>query len=334
MTVLAKYARLEAEGIWRPEPYAQRRDVIVSIGEATITIAGFNGGALAHWSLPAMTRINPGEIPALYKPGPETPELLEIADPEMIAAVDKVLKSIRKGHRPKGRGRWGRLAVGAAILAAALLWLPEAITRYTASLVPGVARVAIGEDLLGELDRVAGAPCAAPAGLRALDALEARLFDGTPTRLIVLNSTLAGTTHLPGGTILIGHTLVEDHETPEVLAGYLLAEDIRRSETDPLARLLDAAGLRAALRLLLQGKVSAADLKPMAEAVVADQPSPVPEPALLARMNAAQVPPAPYGYALDFSGESTAQLVAVSDATLPPILNDDNWIALQRICED
>ena len=48
MTVLAKYQRLEAEGLWRPDPAAQRRDVIVSIGDATLTIATGNGSVLSH----------------------------------------------------------------------------------------------------------------------------------------------------------------------------------------------------------------------------------------------------------------------------------------------
>ncbi len=65
MTVLAKYQRLEAQGIWRAEPEAQRRDVIVSIGKATITISAANGTALTHWSLPAMHRLNPNELPAV-----------------------------------------------------------------------------------------------------------------------------------------------------------------------------------------------------------------------------------------------------------------------------
>ena len=35
MTALRKYARLEASGLWRSGADAQRRDVIVSIGDAS-----------------------------------------------------------------------------------------------------------------------------------------------------------------------------------------------------------------------------------------------------------------------------------------------------------
>ena len=54
MTVLAEYQRLEAEGVWRADEDAQRRDVIVSIGEATLTLTDLNEVALTHWSLPAI----------------------------------------------------------------------------------------------------------------------------------------------------------------------------------------------------------------------------------------------------------------------------------------
>jgi hypothetical protein len=335
VTVLAKYQRLEAEAVWRASAEAQRKDVIVSIGEATITISAANGTALAHWSLPAIERLNPGEEPALYAPGPQSPERLELAEPEMLAAVDSVLKAIQSGTRNTGRmRRLVSLAAGLAIMVAAALWLPNAIVRYTASLVPDVARASIGTDLLAELDRVAGAPCNAPAGLQALEQLDTRLFGDTPRDLVILRSALKETTHLPGGTILIAHTLVEDYETPDVLAGYILAEDLRRSQTDPLARLLGRAGLRSALTLLLQGRVPEKGLKRMAEGVVADSPVPVADGDLINRMTAVKVPSEPYAYARDFSGESTETLIAANSANTVPILDDGNWIALQRICED
>jgi hypothetical protein len=42
----------------------------------------------------------------------------------------------------------------------------------------------------------------------------------------VLGDGLTTATHLPGGTILVSHQLVENYETPEVAAGYILAERV------------------------------------------------------------------------------------------------------------
>lgn len=68
MTALTEYERLEASGLWRPNAYQQRRNVIVSMGDATLSISGTDEMPLAHWSLPAIERRNPGETPAIFAP--------------------------------------------------------------------------------------------------------------------------------------------------------------------------------------------------------------------------------------------------------------------------
>lgn len=332
MTVLAEYERLEAEGVWRAGRDAQRRDVIVSIGKATLTITAPNGTALTHWSLPAVVRRNPGETPALFGPGRDTAETLELADAEMVEAIDRVLGAIRRPRRAGGwTGRIFRLGVLAAVVAGLAVWLPGAITAYTASLVPDVVQAQIGEQLLAETERVAGAPCSSPAGDRALETLTERLFPDSDTRLVVLPSTLKTSAHLPGGTILLSHTLVEDHETPEVVAGFAVAEYLRTEAGNSLGALLEASPFRASLALLSTGKLREIDLQRMAEWLVVRPPAPVPEAKLLAAMEARGVSAAPYGYAIDISGETTPRLI--SDAgEYEPVLNDTDWIALQLIC--
>ena len=43
MTALKEYARLESTGLWRPDPEAQRREVAISFGDATLVIADSAG---------------------------------------------------------------------------------------------------------------------------------------------------------------------------------------------------------------------------------------------------------------------------------------------------
>ena len=82
MTALQKYQRIEASGLWRPSPDAQRREVIVSIGEATLVITDTRDQPLTHWSLAAIERTNPGELPALYCPDGDPDETLELSEQE------------------------------------------------------------------------------------------------------------------------------------------------------------------------------------------------------------------------------------------------------------
>lgn len=334
VTVLAKYQRLEAEAIWWPEPEAQRRDVILSIGQATLTINAPSGTALSHWSLPAILRLNPGKMPALYSPGEHAPERIELADTEMVDAIEAVLKSMQRGSADKARLK--ALSIGAVlagILGLATLWLPGAITRYAASLVPEGARTDIGLRLDEHVRKLTGPPCDDPAGMRALANLEARLFPEAGVRLQVLPSALTETAHIPGGTILVGHRLVEDHETPDVLAGYLLAEDLRRKTADPLEAVLGNTGLMTTLRLLTTGKLDDTALRNHAETLVAATPTPVSEATLIDRMQSVGISGSAYGYAIDFSGDTTSPLIAVSQSG-PPLMDDGDWLALQRICED
>lgn len=334
VTVLAEYQRLEAEGIWRASPDEQRRDVIVAIGKATLTITAPNGTALTHWSLPAVVRANPGEHPAVFGPGAEATETLELQDDEMVQAIEKVLSALQRRSIGKGwLGRGARLLILAGALAGLAFWLPGALTTYTAGLVPTVAQEQIGDRLLVETERVAGAPCAAPAGLRALDRLSVRLFPNGEARLVILPATLKTTAHVPGGTILLSHTLVEDHESPDVVAAYALAEHLRAETGDTLGTLLQASPFRASLALFSTGRLRDIDLQRMAEWLVVKPPKFVPDTALIDALTARGIASAPYGYAIDISGETTAPLIAAS-AAAEPVLGDTDWIALQAICSE
>ena len=89
MTALDRYVRLESDALWREAPDAQRRDVVISFGNATLVIADQAARPLAHWSLTALNRLNPGERPAVYAPDAEESELLEISDATMIDAIEE-----------------------------------------------------------------------------------------------------------------------------------------------------------------------------------------------------------------------------------------------------
>jgi hypothetical protein len=72
MTALSEFQRLEAQGSWRESPDARLREVVVSFGDATLMLSDPKSDTpLSHWSLPAVTRLNPGKSPAIFSPGPD-----------------------------------------------------------------------------------------------------------------------------------------------------------------------------------------------------------------------------------------------------------------------
>ncbi len=337
MTALAEYQRLESTGLWRADPQAQRRNVIVSLGDATLTITDTHGKVLTHWSLAAVARANPGKRPAIFHPDGDSGETLELPEDEaeMVAAIER-LRSVIERRRPHpGRLRFLIIALIAALLVlGAVFWLPGALIAHTTRVVPLVKRAEIGAALQTRITRVAGAPCQEPGALQALDHLSQR-FLGRSGGLVVLPGGTALSAHLPGQTILLNRILVEDWEDPEVTAGFILAEATRMAAKDPLRDLLDHVGLPGALRLLTTGNLSDASLNSYAESLMTAAPAPIPDETLLQAFATAGVHSTPYAFALDITGETTLALIEAdpfSGATLPSVIEDSDWVRLQGIC--
>ena len=334
MTALHRYERLEAEGVWRASPDARRQEVVLVLGDATLVIHDRGERALAHWSLPAIERKGPG-TPALYIPGPDAGEELEIADPEMVAAIDEIRAVVaRRQARPGALRAWLFGGLLAAVVAAGALWLPDALVRHTARVVPAPTRADIGERMLRHVTRLTGPPCAESSGNRALMRLDRRLRGRAPRGLVLVPGGAVESLHLPGGTIVLRRTLVEDHELPAVVAGFVLAEEAERQAQDPLLDLLEEAGPLVAFRLLTTGRISEHVLAAEAERLVTGAGAEEPPPdAVLAAFAAADVSTEPYAYARDVTGETTLWLIEADPVSGGrPILSDGDWVALQGAC--
>lgn len=339
MTALSAYDRIEASGLWRPSPDDQRRDVIVSIGEATLTITDMNDRALAHWSIPAVARANPGQVPAIFHPDGDPGETLELPadEDEMIAAIEKLRLAIDKSRPRPGRVRLlAFVSIFLAIVALGVFWLPGALLDHTVSVVPSVKRTEIGETLLSRIRRVAGAPCADPQGKAALARLSARLpAPSGPARLVVLRVGIGQAGHLPGGIILLNKALFEDFEEPDVAAGHIIAEHLRAEVSDPLRDLLKQAGTVQTIRLLTTGALSESALDSYTETLLTAPPAALDDQTLLAGFKAWSVRATPYAYAQDVTGETVLGLIEADPftATAPnPLISDADWLRLQSIC--
>ncbi|MGH1575615.1 hypothetical protein [Planktotalea sp.] len=340
MTALTKYDRLEAAGLWRAAPDQQRVDVIVSIGDATLTIKDMRDQALAHWSLAAIARSNPGKRPAVFHPEGDPSETLEIAanEDEMIRAIEKLRKAVERARPRKGRLR-GFLTLGtlAAALAAAVVLLPNALVEQALKVVPNVKRAEIGNALLTQMQGATSLPCDGQGAKTSLVELTQRLtLEDNPTYLAVMRAGVTDAVHLPGGVILLSRTLVEDYESPDVVAGYVIAEQVRRKARDPLRHMLESAGTLATLQLLTTSKLPSSAIKAHAKQLLTETPAPIKIEPLLAQFAQQGVPSAPYGYAIDVTGETTLAIIEgapLAGNAARPVLPDGAWVRLQTICE-
>jgi hypothetical protein len=339
MTALTQFDRLEASGLWRATPDAQRRDVVVSLGDATLTISDIKGEILAHWSLGAVRRAAGPKVPAIFHPDTDPGQTLELSENEreMIEGIDRLLKAIDRRRPQPGKLRMTLTALTVvAVAGAAVFWLPEALERYTVKVVPAVKRTEIGQTLISHLQRVTGAPCTNPQARAPLDRLARRLLGPDAAgRLVVLRDWDGQSAHLPGRFILLDRAIVEDHEDPDVVAGYIVAEALRAAERDPLADLLDFAGLRASLVLLTTGSLPDATLETYAERLLTLPPAEMPPEALLRAFADAELRSTPYAYARDITGESTLPLIEADPRATEgsrAVLTDSDWVRLQGIC--
>ncbi len=336
MTALKQYERLEALGIWRDSADAQRREVICSFGDATLVIFdGRSNRPLAHWSLAALVRRNPGKVPAVYAPSVEPGEDLEIEDRDMVAAIDKLQSALEAARPHPGRLR-GILIWGAAALAfAGLLWgLPSALIEQTARVTPAATRSEIGRAILADLAKTTGSPCHSTAGDAALTLLSERLPG--QRQIVILPRPISGGLLIPGGMVAVDRRTITGPDTPDVIAGAVIATELAGAGEEPLLRFLKWAGVRTATRLLISGSLPAESERGYGK-VLLDSPAPAPETtALIDAFTAAGVPTTPYAYALDPSGESVLTLIEGDPfrgkATPKPVLDEAQWISLQDIC--
>jgi hypothetical protein len=337
MTALNEFSRLESGGLWRPDPQAQRREVVVSFGEATLIISDTADRPLTHWSLPAVERLNAGERPAIFTPAADAIETLEISDDLMIDAMEKVRKTVKRRRSKPGRLRnIGLLCAAAGIGALAVFWLPDALIQEAQNVVPAVKRTEIGAKLLGHIQRVTGQTCRSPLGTQALADLHARaLGPDAGGQAVVVPSGPETAMYLPGGLIVMNRDLIEDTEDPSVVAGHIIAANAQARTRDPLAALLDSAGIGITFTLLTTGDINNDTLKTYAETLFANPPDRASDDVMLPLFAQANLSSTPYAYAVDITGETTLGLIEADPMIgrdRNPLLSDTDWISLQGIC--
>ncbi len=328
MTALAEYQRLEAIGLWRQgDGDGRAREVVVGLGDATLTLRDpASDMPLAHWSLPAVVRRGTG-----FAPGPDSDETLQIDDPAMRAALERVDRAVARTRPRPRRGR--ALAAAVLVLAAgAGVWavLPGWVIDRATGAVPAAGRAAITQAVLQDMAPLTGVPCANAPGQAALAGLAGRLFGTGGPGILILRDGLAAPLAMPDGTILLPASLLG--AAPQALAGAALAG--ATAPGDGLAPVLEHAGAWASLRLMTTGALPADSLAGIGRVLLTRAPPPDDIPALLARMQAAGVAPAPYGFWRDPTGEAMLPLIEAdrSAGNPPPVMSDADWQAVRAIC--
>ena len=337
MTALDKYSRIEAEGLWRQGPDSQHRNVIISIGNATLVITDMQDRPLTHWSLAAVARENPGKQPAVYYPDGDRHERLEIpeSEKEMVEAIEKLRLVIDKRRPKPGRLRLLiSLSVAILISAITIFWLPQAVKNYANRIVPDIKHKEIGLELLQLITEFTGKPCDSPFANNSLSILSEKTVGPSGT-VYILPLGLDYTAHLPGNIILASRELVEDYEDPDVMAGFILAQKVRYDQSAIFKDMLNSVGTFATFRLLTTGKLPKDSLKSYSKSVLLQPSLNVKDSDIIKIFHNKNLRLTPYAYAVDVTGEKTYRLIeadSVANVEFLPVLSDGDWIQLQNIC--
>ena len=165
----------------------------------------------------------------------------------------------------------------------------------------------------------------------AVNRLEARTG---VRKIVVMQTGLEDSRHLPGNIVVLNKALIEDYEDPAVVAGYVLRERVQMMTIDPLRHLLEQSGPIAAFRLTT-GTIDKGTLDAYAAQVLTTAQPEVPDDLMLAAFGAVSLPSTPYAYARDVTGETVLPLIEadpMAGRTPDPALADRDWVLLQNIC--
>ena len=265
-TALRKYARLEAPGRYFDGEAARPRQVMLSFGERSLVIMGFDGVAIVHWPLASLRAVSDrGDRSLQIVPDLASDERLVIEEPMMIRAIEAVCPGLRR--RPADRRGIGKALVYgsaglAAVLALVLVIIPDLAGRL-APLVPPEQERRLGDAVVEQLRVVLGgfdeseAPqyCAEAEGLAALGKMRSRLEGATdlpyPLEVAVFDHQMVNAFAVPGGRVILFRGLIEDAAQPEEVAGVLAHEIGHVVHRDPMVGVLRSAGTAGILGLLV-----------------------------------------------------------------------------------
>lgn len=337
MTALKDIEKLETTGLWRADADAQRIEVFVSVGDDSLIISDIANTALSHWSLAAVRRRNPGKTPALYAPGQDTPEELEIDDTTMIDAIERIRAAIDRARPHPGRLRFLTLAVVAVTLVVlSLFWVPKALRDHTLSVLPGPQQVAIGQGMLSRVIALTGPACTEPMGLEALDTLNARVLPNVGAQLVVLPNLPQPTMHLPGGLIIVSADLLDPTISSEAVAGHVLTAFMRANMRDSLREYLIFAGFQETFRLLTRGETNPETLRRYMDLKLTRDALEIDDQTLLEWFSQLRLPTTPYANTLGPTNPQKQRLIEADPYTgtrAPEVLSDTDWLTLANICQ-
>ena len=157
-----------------------------------------------------------------------------------------------------------------------------------------------------------------------------RLFPDGEFELYVVEGESVRSLIIPGSILILGSSLLEEFDGPELVAGQALAEAVAARSSDPFGVFLKSAGLIAAANLVLGNGAHDEVVDEFARWVPVTGPSQLDEAELLAEFERAGFSSAPYASSLGSNGALANQ--DPYPERYEPLMSDEEWLRLRDVC--
>tara|TARA_B110000259_G_scaffold52954_1_gene62334 strand:- start:918 stop:1931 length:1014 start_codon:yes stop_codon:yes gene_type:complete len=334
MTALKKYQRLECIGLWRSDLSAQRREVILSFGKATLVLTDSQNRVLSHWSLAAV-EVQKGKMgEATLRPGAEAEETIEIKDKIMLEALLKVRKEINQTGAHPGKLRLIIAIVTLIAISSVTIFLgPPALVSYASKVLPTAKRLQLGQAIRQHIGQLAGPYCENPEGTIAVQKLAKRLNSKNLKQILVLPGYREKAIVIPGGIVILFKNMIKTTSNPEVTAGYILSALADYENEEPIQLHLSKVGFPISLSLIISNELSETQIDKLAKNALALSPHPASNSSILNKFRTTQVSSTPFARIL--SNKNSEYLInndPYPENSPNLVLPDGAWLGLQAIC--
>ena len=203
---------------------AEAKPVQVSLTPATLEVSGLAPGQPASWNLSSLQLVARGNARMDLATGDHPQVRLRVDGADFADALKAAAPELwRPQWRRTGRIVGGLLA-GAAVLVAALFYLP----RVMVPLISASYAERIGAGVAAQVTTLFGGACNMLAGQAALEELAYGLADEAgldhPIVIHVVDSRVVNALAAPGGHILVFDGLIQKANSPSEVAGVLAHE--------------------------------------------------------------------------------------------------------------
>ncbi len=350
MIVYPGFEILECQGTWYTSSESHPQTVLVQLGPDDLVLRTRDEMILTHWSLYFIQEIKaPGTAAttgksAVFSPDPQSGERLVIDDSLMIGALrgerltepspPAVHQTIHR-HSAFGFAWRPSLFLIALLVAAGMYWSTPLITTG-ASLVGASERQSIGDGVYTALMHGNVRQCTNGAGQKEVNSLLETLVPDRRLAIHILQNIPFHSHSLPGDLVILNAGLLDYHDGPEVIAGYILLESVRLNGEDPLIPFLQQTRMTHLANLLFGWAIPTESYDQYAQNLRHSETAPIPAARLQTAFQQAGFPFTPF--AAVYANESTDPNRILrnndpqADKDYRPLMTDAAWQSLRTIC--